>query len=151
LLRRALELGLAAGLARQPDRFSVCSKRDAGCEMTEETGTVTDFAAELRGKLVDELREWEPFRVATVENAMRTVPRHVFLPGVPVEEAYSHGNVITHRDSEGVTVSSASAAGTVAGMLQQLEVRPGHRVLEIGAGTGYNAALLTHLVAPGGK
>ncbi|MGH8571821.1 MAG: methyltransferase, FxLD system, partial [Gammaproteobacteria bacterium] len=119
--------------------------------MIEETGTVTDLAAELRGKLVDELCEWEPFRVATVESAMRTVPRHVFLSGIPVEEAYCHGNVVTHRDSEGVAVSSASAAGTVAGMLQQLEVRPGHRVLEIGAGTGYNAALLARLADPEGE
>jgi protein-L-isoaspartate(D-aspartate) O-methyltransferase len=79
------------------------------------------------------------------------VPRHVFLPGVPIEEAYSHGNVITHRDSEGVAVSSASAAGTVAGMLQQLEVRPGHRALEIGAGTGYNSALLARLAGLEGQ
>ncbi|MGH3869598.1 MAG: methyltransferase, FxLD system [Pseudonocardiaceae bacterium] len=119
--------------------------------MTEETSTVSDLAAELRGKLVDELCEWEPFRTVAVEDAMRTVPRHVFLPGTPVEEAYSHGNVVTHRDSEGVAVSSASSAGTVAGMLQQLEVRPGHRVLEIGAGTGYNAALLARLAGPQGK
>lgn len=119
--------------------------------MSEETSTLTDLAAELRGKLVDELCEWEPFRAATVENAIRTVPRHVFLPGIPVEEAYSHGNVVTHWDSEGVAISSASAAGTVAGMLQQLEVRPGHRVLEIGAGTGYNAALLARLAGPEGE
>jgi protein-L-isoaspartate(D-aspartate) O-methyltransferase len=36
-------------------------------------------------------------------------------------------------------------------MLEQLEPRPGHRVLEIGAGTGYNAALLAHLVGPTGS
>jgi protein-L-isoaspartate(D-aspartate) O-methyltransferase len=120
-------------------------------EITEETSTVTDLATELRGKLIDELCEWEPFRVVAVENAMRTVSRHAFLPGIPIEEAYSHGNVVTHRDSEGVAISSASAAGTVAGMLQQLEVRPGHRVLEIGAGTGYNAALLARLAGPQGQ
>lgn len=94
--------------------------------MTGETSAVPDLAAELRGRLVDELCEWEPFRTAAVEDAMRTVPRHVFLPGVPIEKAYSQGNVVTHRDSEGVPVSSASAAGTVAGMLQQMEVRSGH-------------------------
>jgi protein-L-isoaspartate(D-aspartate) O-methyltransferase len=75
----------------------------------------------------------------------------VFLPGIPVEEAYSHGNVVTHRDAGGVAVSSASSAGTVAGMLQQLEVRPGHRVLEIGAGNGYNAVLLARLAGPQGQ
>jgi SAM-dependent methyltransferase len=36
-------------------------------------------------------------------------------------------------------------------MLEQLDVRPGHRVLEIGAGTGINAALLAHLAGPDGQ
>jgi len=35
-------------------------------------------------------------------------------------------------------------------MLQQLALQPGQRVLEIGAGTGYNAALLGQLVGPAG-
>lgn len=116
--------------------------------MTEKTHTVADLAADLRGRLVDELCEWEPFRTVTVENTIRTVPRHVFLPGTPIEEAYSHGNVVTHRDSDGVAISSASAPGIVAGMLEQLDVRPGQ---QIGAGTGYNAALLAHLAGPEGE
>jgi protein-L-isoaspartate(D-aspartate) O-methyltransferase len=36
-------------------------------------------------------------------------------------------------------------------MLEQAQVRPGQRVLEVGAGTGYNAALLAHLVGPSGS
>jgi protein-L-isoaspartate O-methyltransferase len=36
-------------------------------------------------------------------------------------------------------------------MLEQLDVLPGHRVLEIGAGTGINAALLAHLAGPDGQ
>lgn len=86
-----------------------------------------------------------------VAGAMRVVPRHVFVPEAPLDEAYGLGAVITHRDGQGVPTSSASAAGTVAGMLEQAQVRPGHRVLEIGAGTGYNAALLAHLVGPTGS
>lgn len=85
-----------------------------------------------------------------VADAMLTVPRHVFVPGVSLERAYGSGPVVTHRDEQGVPTSSASAPGTVAGMLEQTEVRPGHRVLEIGAGTGYNAALLNHLAGSGG-
>jgi protein-L-isoaspartate O-methyltransferase len=38
----------------------------------------------------------------------------------------------------------------MAAMLEQLQVRPGQRVLEVGAGSGYNAALLATLVGPGG-
>lgn len=40
--------------------------------------------------------------------------------------------------------SSASAPSIVAVMLAALDAHPGHRVLEIGTGTGYNAALLAH-------
>jgi protein-L-isoaspartate(D-aspartate) O-methyltransferase len=36
-------------------------------------------------------------------------------------------------------------------MLEQLGLAPGHRVLEIGTGSGYNAAMLTHIVGPGGR
>jgi len=42
--------------------------------------------------------------------------------------------------------SSASAPAIVADMLTALDARPGHRVLEIGTGTGWNAALLAHTV-----
>lgn len=82
---------------------------------------------------------------------MRVVPRHLFVPDATIERAYSNEAVVTHRDVDGVAVSSASAPATVAVMLEQLDVQPGHRVLEIGAGTGYNAALLAHLVGPAGK
>jgi protein-L-isoaspartate(D-aspartate) O-methyltransferase len=59
--------------------------------------------------------------------------------------------VVTHRDEAGVAVSSASDLTTVVFMLKQLDLQPGHRVLEIGAGTGYNAALLKHMVGPSGS
>ena len=88
---------------------------------------------------------------APVEDAMRTVPREAFLPGTPLADAYGRSPVVTHRDQHGVVISSASAPSTVALMLAQLDVRPGHRILEIGAGTGYNAALLAYLAGPSGR
>jgi protein-L-isoaspartate(D-aspartate) O-methyltransferase len=81
--------------------------------------------------------------------AFRTVPRHLFLPGVPLEEVYRDIAIPTKR-IDGIPVSSSSQPAMMAEMLQQLDVRLGQRVLEIGAGTGYNAALLASLVGEGG-
>ncbi len=100
--------------------------------------------------MVDQLRDWKVVCSETIEDAMRAVPRHVFVPDAPLEKAYGFDPVVTHRDTEGIAISSASAAGVVGAMLEQLGIRPGHRVLEIGAGTGYNAALLAHLVGSTG-
>lgn len=94
---------------------------------------------------------WGGVRTAVVEAAMRAVPRHLFVPEASLERAYGPESVVTHRDADGVAISSASGPGVVAAMLEQLEVRPGHRVLEIGAGTGYNAACLAELAGPSGQ
>lgn len=48
-----------------------------------------------------------------------------------------------------MATSSSSAPPIMARMLDALALAPGMRVLEIGTGTGYNAALLTHLTGPG--
>jgi protein-L-isoaspartate(D-aspartate) O-methyltransferase len=105
---------------------------------------------ELRDRLVAELRDQAMLRDDTVARALATVPRHLFLPGVEPEEAYADKAVVTKWDAGGQPVSSASQPAIVALMLQQLAVLPGQRVLEIGAGTGYNAALLAWLTGPSG-
>jgi protein-L-isoaspartate(D-aspartate) O-methyltransferase len=100
--------------------------------------------------MVAELVEDGRIRSPAVELAFRLVPRHLFLPDLPVEQAYQDEAVAT-KWVDGVAVSSASQPSMMAIMLEQLELRPGHRVLEIGAGTGYNAALMAHLVGPTGS
>lgn len=109
-----------------------------------------DEVARLRAAMVDALTSGRTFS-PRVEQAMRTVPRERFLPGVPLKDAYRNGIVTTHRDADGAVLSCTSGPDCVMGMLEQLDVRPGHRVLEIGAGTGINAALLAYLAGPDGQ
>ena len=127
--------------------------------VSEHTHTPSDFtsgapergeARRRRAALVAGLRERGALKSREVERAMLAVPRHRFVPAVGVKAAYQDEVIVTKRDSEGEPISSASQPSIVACMLEQLDVRAGHRVLEIGAGTGYNAALLAELVGETG-
>ncbi|MFC0862230.1 methyltransferase, FxLD system [Sphaerimonospora cavernae] len=110
-----------------------------------------DTAAELRAAMVGELRSTGAITSESVAEAVSTVPRHLFAPGEPLEAVYDDGNaVLVKRDPNGTATSYLSAAHIQAVMLEQAEIEPGMRVLEIGSG-GYNAALLAELVGAGGK
>ena len=107
-------------------------------------------AERARKRLVDALCASGSVHSPAVEEAFRAVPRHLFLPGRPVRAAYADEAVaVQHVD--GVATSSASQPSMMAIMLEQLDLRTGHRVLEVGAGTGYNAALMAHLVGASGS
>ena len=121
---------------------SIVTRRD-------ESGS--DAAKRLRNALVDRLRVQGTVRSERVEAALRAVPRHLFVPGVPLEEAYADDPVYTKHDGTGASISAASQPTIVAMMLEQLQAEPGEHVLEIGAGTGYNAGLLAHLVGEAGR
>lgn len=111
---------------------------------------MTDFA-ELRERLVGELRDSAALHDDRVAAAMLAVPRHLFLPDIEPEQAYRDEAVVTKSDAHGRAISSSSQPAIMTIMLEQLGVEPGHRVLEVGAGTGYNAALLAHLAGPSGS
>jgi protein-L-isoaspartate(D-aspartate) O-methyltransferase len=107
-------------------------------------------AAELHQALVDRLVREGSIRSARVEAAFRAVPRHPFLPDLALEEVY-RDEAIPTKQREGRAISSSSQPTIMAIMLEQLSLEPGQRVLEIGAGTGYNAALIAHIVGEGGR
>ncbi len=74
-----------------------------------------------------------------VLRAMRTVPRHAFVPADYLDQAYdNHPLPIGY----GQTISQPYI---VAWMTELLELRPGEKVLEIGTGSGYQAAILAEL------
>jgi protein-L-isoaspartate O-methyltransferase len=66
-------------------------------------------------------------------------------------EVYENRAFLTQLDARGVPNSSSSQPSLMAPMLEALDVCKGHRVLEIGTGTGYNAALLAELVGEQGQ
>jgi protein-L-isoaspartate(D-aspartate) O-methyltransferase len=83
--------------------------------------------------------------MSTLAEAFAAVPRIGFLP--------SNQRRFVRRDGAlpigyGVTNSQPS---TVRNMLELLDVHPGHRVLDVGAGSGWTTALLARLVGPEGR
>jgi protein-L-isoaspartate(D-aspartate) O-methyltransferase len=104
----------------------------------------------LRDSMILAIRDAGYTLSPRVEHALCTVERHIFASDVSLEEAYANDIVVTKRDADGQVLSCLSQPSIVALQLEQLGVQPGDRVLEIGAGSGYNAALLGHLAEPAG-
>ncbi|MCW2948945.1 MAG: L-isoaspartate O-methyltransferase [Actinoallomurus sp.] len=107
-------------------------------------------ADQLRAALTDQLCDQGVVRTPRIETAFRDVARDLFVPDVPLEEAYADNAVYTKSDAVGTSISAASQPRIVAMMLEQLDAQPGHKVLEAGAGTGYNAALMAAIVGDTG-
>ncbi|GAB7003630.1 fibrillarin-like rRNA methylase [Nocardioides sp. AN3] len=79
-----------------------------------------------------------------VDEAFAAVPREGFLPEAERHRAATDAPLpIGHGQTN-------SQPSTVAAMLRLLDVRAGHRVLDVGSGSGWTTALLAHLTGPGG-
>jgi protein-L-isoaspartate(D-aspartate) O-methyltransferase len=118
-----------------------------------ETTTLTapsDDAARLRAQLVNSMVNSGRLHSSRIAEAFATVPRHLFVPKASLADAYADRPVAVKHADDGTMISAASEPTTVATMLEQLDARPGEHILEAGAATGYNAALIGHLVGPSG-
>ena len=89
--------------------------------------------------MVDEQLRARGIRDARVLDAMRRVPRHLFVPEGERDEAYGDHPLPIGL---GQTISQPYI---VAFMTEALRLEPSHRVLEIGTGSGYQAAVLAEL------
>src|SRR5260370_20821477 len=100
-----------------------------------------------------------------VRQAFLQVPRHLFieqyfqqrgssltwdLVQATMESVYRDQPLVIQLDQRGRPTSSSSQPSIMAIQLEALDLESGHSVLEIGAGTGYNAALMGVLVGQGG-
>ena len=136
------------------------------------TATGQANVRQLIDRYADRLKAEGAIGSPAVERAFRTVPRHRLLETFfhrPIDAAdfttvhhdperprpehleliYSDiasGTRLVEQFGARLPASSTSQPSLVADMLELLEVAPGHRVLEVGAGTGYNAALLAELL-----
>jgi len=104
---------------------------------------------DLQKRLVDELNNKKLIKSKEVENAFMAVPRHLFLPGVDLEKVYSNTAIVTKWDDK-IPLSSSSEPAVYAIMLEQLQIKGGMKILEIGAGTGFNAALMAQITGNSG-
>jgi len=98
---------------------------------------------EKREKLVNKLVREGYLSKPEVIRAMLKVPRHLFVPEYQKNSAYRDTPLTI---GHGQTIS---APHMVAMMTEHIDVKPDHKVLEIGTGSGYQAAVLAEIVNKG--
>src|SRR5438552_5365141 len=114
--------------------------RPSSHEHRSEDGDVETFA-EKRRRMVEEQIAARGVVDRTVLDAMLAVPRQMFVPAAAAEFAYDDTPLPIE---EGQTISQPYV---VALMAAALKLAPRDRVLEIGAGSGYAAAVLSRIAA----
>jgi protein-L-isoaspartate(D-aspartate) O-methyltransferase len=126
---------LFAGLAAGSFLSGCADRRVAGVELAEE-----ESPAERRERMeLIETIQRRGIADERVLQAMRSVPRHLFVPAEQRDHAYGDYPLPI---GFGQTISQPYI---VALMTEMLELQPGDRVLEVGTGSGYQAAILASI------
>ena len=107
-----------------------------------ETGVEGGGFEDARERMVDRLVERGYARCESTQGALLAVPRQAFVPENRRDRAYADQPLPI---ADGQTIS---APHMVAEMLDLLDLRTGERVLEIGTGCGYHAAVTAEVVGP---
>lgn len=110
------------------------------CQQNTTVPLTREKAMELRKKMIEQQIMARGVKNPLVIEAMRTVPRHEFVPRDIRSNAYNDQALPI---GFGQTISQPYI---VAFMSEHLGVKPGDRVLEIGTGSGYQAAVLARIV-----
>jgi protein-L-isoaspartate(D-aspartate) O-methyltransferase len=135
---------------REPARSNNRAPADAAASAAAVAATSPGPDA-ARARMASELRQHGHALSPLVQDAFATVPRHVFVPEIGPAAAYRDEALVIKCGPDGLPVSSSSQPAMMAIMLDQLGLRRGHRVLEIGTGSGYNAAVMSAVVGPVGE
>ncbi|MGD9899748.1 MAG: protein-L-isoaspartate(D-aspartate) O-methyltransferase [Calditrichaceae bacterium] len=110
------------------------------CKQDKVMEKSADEFAELRETMIRRQIAARGIKDSLVLKAMSIVPRHLFVPADHMAQAYKDEPLPIGEDQ------TISQPYVVAFMTEQLRVGPGDRVLEIGTGSGYQAAILSQIV-----
>ncbi|MCK4717044.1 MAG: protein-L-isoaspartate(D-aspartate) O-methyltransferase [Thermoplasmata archaeon] len=100
--------------------------------------------SDLRRAMVEGLKLRRVLSSPIVEEALLSVPRHLFVPLSLKDSAYQDTPLPIGNEQ------TISAPHMVSIMVEASGLRPGHKVLEIGAGSGYQAAVMAHVAGEEG-
>jgi len=103
------------------------------------TAKITDEMSMQRQRMIERLTEHYKIRDARVLDVMNSLPRHLFVPEAIKSQAYNDSALPI---ASGQTISQPFI---VARMTELLDLKGDEKVLEIGAGSGYQTAVLASL------
>lgn len=121
--------------------LAVIACRTEPAKRTDDPPPAADPYAAARNKLVDDTIVARDIKDPAVIAALRKVPRHEFVPGDNQKRAYEDTPLPIGFEQ------TISQPYIVASMTEAAQVKPGSKVLEIGTGSGYQAAVLAEMGA----